>query len=414
MAWIFLLIAGLFEIVWAYAMKLSDGFTRPVASAVTIAAMIVSFALLSLAMRTLPLGTAYAIWTGIGALGAFVASRRRRNPIGWLLWAQGFMLLVAIAAEGYALRSELVAPLPGATGFGLIAHVIGGPILFAPFIAIFLLFPTGRLKSPRWRWVVRSAVVSGGLMAAVFLLHPGELRSMPLHQNPLGVEAVGSVWSVAEVPVALIFLGTLLAAAGSPFMRLRRATGVERQQIRWLTAAAGFLGIAIGIAPLLWTEVVPAPEWVWPVLFALAASFLPAAIGIAILRYRLYDIDVVINRTLVYGLLTGILAASYLGLVALMQFVLQPLTPQSDLSIVISTLAVAALFRPLRARLQTFIDRRFYRQRYDAAATLDRFSARLRDQVDLESLRSEVVGVVGTTMQPAHASLWLRSREKAR
>jgi 4-amino-4-deoxy-L-arabinose transferase-like glycosyltransferase len=235
-------------------------------------------------------------------------------------------------------------------------------------------------------------------------------ESSVLIDNPIGISGVPNAeGGTLGVATLLLFFVIIVGAIASMVVRFRRSRGTERQQLKWFTYAVALLFLL----PL--GDFAPLGGFVWDeIVFPAVIAFIPVATGIAILRYRLYDIDVVINRTLVYGLLTAILAASYLGIVAVTQLILQPLTPQSDLSIVISTLAVAALFRPLRARLQTFIDRRFYRQRYAAAGTLDRFSARLRDQVDLESLRSEVVGVVGTTMQPAHASLWLRPREEAR
>ena len=200
---------------------------------------------------------------------------------------------------------------------------------------------------------------------------------------------------------------SLLASVASLVVRLRRSRGDERQQIKWFLTAAAVLTLIIGIAPF--TFFTPGfPEWAWPVALLGSLSLIPIAAGVAILKYRLYEIDVIINRTLVYVALTAMLASAYLGIVVVLQRVLEPLTADSDIAIAGSTLAVAALFRPLRTRVQTFIDHRFYRRKYDAAATLSAFSSHLREQVDLDSLGRELVGVVGTTMQPAHASLWLR------
>jgi hypothetical protein len=349
-------------------------------------------------------------------VGALVASRRPDNRIAWILLGGSCAFMAGVTGIEYALRAVLVAPesLPA----GVFVAWLSQPITVAGaaplFTLTFLLFPNGRLPSPGWRWLVYAFVLLTVVALGAMMFKPGPMENVNVHgaaDNPFGIETAGFLSTVYYASVALL-IPVVAASVASVFVRYRRADLEQRLQIKWLAYAGLMLPVVFG----LWTFEefgVTLPGPVVDVFAIVAFWALPAAIGIAILRYRLYDIDVVINRTLVYGLLTGILAASYLGLVALMQLILQPLTPQSDLSIVISTLAIAALFRPLRARLQTFIDRRFYRRKYDAAATLDGFSARLRDQVDLESLRSEVVAVVGTTMQPAHASVWLRAREEA-
>jgi hypothetical protein len=347
-------------------------------------------------------------------VGALVASRRPDNPMGWILAGGSCAFMAGIAAGEYALNAVVVAPgtLPAAAFFAWLSEwmTVAG---IAPLLTFtFLLFPDGRPPSPRWRWLVHAFVALAVVGLGALMLKPGPLQSVSgALDNPFGIERAGFLRAVDQASLPM-FIVLIVACVASLFVRYRHAGAETRLQIRWLGYAGLMLPVVLGMWVLEDLGMTP-PRPVADIFAVLAFWGLPAAIGIAILRYRLYDIDVVINRTLVYGLLTAILAASYLGIVAVTQLILQPLTPQSDLSIVISTLAVAALFRPLRARLQTFIDRRFYRQRYDAAATLDRFSARLRDQVDLESLRSEVVGVVGTTMQPAHASLWLRPREEA-
>jgi hypothetical protein len=198
----------------------------------------------------------------------------------------------------------------------------------------------------------------------------------------------------------------------SLFVRLRQAAGVERQQLKWFAYAAALFALAIVfiVIPLA----LDTPSWfvrAATAMFTAAGATIPVAIGIAILRYRLYDIDRIINRTLVYGSLTVLLAAVYFGGVTATQAIFQTLTGQEQLpqlAIVVSTLVIAALFNPLRRRIQSFIDRRFYRRKYDAAKTLEAFSAKLRDETDLAALNDDLVGVVRETMQPAHASLWLR------
>jgi len=227
-------------------------------------------------------------------------------------------------------------------------------------------------------------------------------------RNPLGIEGFTNVYKAVLLTMAPLLS---VAAALSLFVRLHRAIGVERQQIKWFAYAAAATVIGIILAYII-PGVIDAPLWFERAGFALNIAFIPAipiAIGIAILRYRLYDIDLLINRTLVYGTLTATLVLVYLGCVVSLQYAFRALTGQeSQLAIVASTLAIAALFQPLRRRIQGFIDRRFYRRKYDAARVLAAFNARLRDEVDLDALGSDLIGVVEDTMQPAHVSLWMR------
>lgn len=220
-------------------------------------------------------------------------------------------------------------------------------------------------------------------------------------RNPFAVESA-AIQVLLAIGLTLMTIG-LLGAIGSLVLRLRRARGVERQQLKWFVAAAALMGLVSPFALIFWyrSSLVQLP-------MALAISAIPVACTIAILRYRLYDIDVVINRTLVYGALTATLAASYLVGVLLLQFALDPLTERSELAVAGSTLAVAALFRPARTRIQRVVDRRFYRSRYDAARTLEAFNARLRDQIDIEALGADLRAVVRETVAPASVTLWLR------
>jgi hypothetical protein len=211
-----------------------------------------------------------------------------------------------------------------------------------------------------------------------------------------------------------LFMTLAVAVAGgiSLVVRFRRARGVERQQLKWFAFSGVVFCAVFAIGPVLWyLPESPGTEWIWTVLFLLGASTIPVAVGIAILRYKLYEIDLLINRTLVYGSLTASLALVYFGGVAATQTIFRALTGQEQqpqLAIVVSTLVIAALFNPLRRRIQGFIDRRFYRRKYDTRKTLETFSAKLRDETDLDALRDDLVGVVRETMQPAHVSLWLR------
>jgi hypothetical protein len=347
---------------------------------------------------------------GVGAstVGAIIASRRTHNPIGWLLCASGLVFGVAMFASEYAIYTLLVSPgtLPAGEALASVnpLWVLG----FNLFVLMLILFPTGQLPRSRWRWVVYLyvAVALGEVIAMLFL--PGTLEGLDLIENPLGIEGL----PIGRKPVqALVFTGGLVASA-TLILRLRRGSWVERQQIKWLayaaTASAG--GSILTYTP---PEAIGA-RWVTSVgyvLLELGVLGIPISIGIAILRYRLYEIDTLINRTLVYGSLTAMLALVYFGGVTVTQALLRTLTGQEKLPqlvIVASTLLIAALFTPLRRRIQSFIDRRFYRRKYDARKTLEAFSAKLRDETDLEALNNDLVGVVRETMQPAHVSLWLR------
>jgi hypothetical protein len=341
-------------------------------------------------------------------VGALIASRRPDNPIGWLFCALGLLGLLVGLSEGYALYSLRTRPdsLPGGELMAWLAGLLQG----APPIAIvafaLLLFPNGRLLSFRWRPVVGINLLA---LVLVFLwsLEPGPIAGFELLTvtNPLGVEGAGPLLQLLGVIGFCLMLVATAAGVISLVLRFRRSRGEERQQLKWFAWAGGLFCSLFLVAPVLWAT---APETVWMMLFLLAVSTLPIATGIGILKHRLYDIDVVINRTLVYGSLTAILAGTYFGFVLLFQLALNPITEGSELAVAASTLAVAALFRPARRRIQAAVDRRFYRRKYDAARTLEAFSSRLREEIDLEALRAELTGVVRETMQPDHVSLWMR------
>jgi hypothetical protein len=279
--------------------------------------------------------------------------------------------------------------------------------MFALFTFFFLLFPNGRLPSRRWRpvaWLAGFAL--GGILFGAFA--PGSLLTSEV-ENPFG--AAGTTGDIVAAVYGLGWTLSLianLAAAISVVVRFRHARGEERLQIKWVAFAAGLNAFTFVATYTVLQEVWKDADPVVPILGLVA---IPIAAAFAIFKRRLYDIDVVINRTLVYGALTAILAGIYLGSVLLLQLALRPLTEESNLAIAVSTLAVAALFRPARARIQAAVDRRFYRRKYDAARTLERFGTRLRDEVDLDALGSELRRVVTDTMQPASVSLWLRMPE---
>jgi hypothetical protein len=340
-------------------------------------------------------------------VGMLLVQRSPENMIGWLFCAVGPLFGLTISSQAYVDNYILAEGVTGGfADFTLWVSVWTGPISYSLITAfLLLLFPTGRLLSRRWR---AAAFLTAG---SVTLLVVGTMLARELDdyeqlENPYAIGGALEKTLEAARGVGWILLSISVLLAGvSLIIRFRRSKGVERQQLKWMALAASLLFLS----QLSWFV----SEGLAQVLTGLSFTALPIAVCIAILRYRLYDIDLIINRTLVYGALTALLAATYFGMVILLQGVI-PAAGDSDLTIAGSTLAVAALFRPLRGRVQAFIDRRFYRRRYDAQRTLESFSARLRDEVDLDQLSTSLVGVVRDTMQPAHASLWMRPREVAR
>ena len=348
---------------------------------------------------------AAAIVAASGVLGVLVTSRHPRNPIGWLFCGVAVTGSLMSLSRGVAelwLDGKGVPDWIGETAawYGDVSWIL---VILPAATFLLLLFPDGRLPSPRWRAVAWCAGAGIGLLFVADSFDAGRLGDYPELSNPYGVDS-----PVLDALAAIAALGLTVAIVGSPLslvLRFRRAGRVQREQIKWLALAGAVAAVTFVIALAgydLWGSEVADGAIMVSVLM------IPVAAGVAILRHRLYDIDVVINRTLVYGALTATLAAAYLGSVLLLQLALSPLTEESDLAIAGSTLAVAALFRPARTRIQNAVDRRFYRRRYDAARTLEAFGVRLRDQVDLEALGGELRGVVADTMQPAHVSLWLR------
>jgi hypothetical protein len=357
-------------------------------------------------------------------VGALIASRRPKNPIGWICLADGFlwMFLSVIDYYGvYGLARPGSVPLP--VVIYALAQWLWVPTVGLLAIYLVLLFPDGGLPSRRWRplaWFSGVVIVSESVAQGLI---PGPLPDFGGVRNPFGLE--GRPW-VEDAANALLvpLLLCILASVVSLILRYRRSGGEVRQQIKWIAFAGSFLGLVfVGtmvsslilfyFAPETWegTSQTP-PFWLTLLFYVMLLSFggVPVAVAFAVLKYRLYNIDLLINRTLVYGALTATLALIYFGGVATTQTVFRTLTGQEQqpqLAVVVSTLVIAALFNPLRWRIQSFMDRRFYRKKYDAAKTLEAFSAKLRDETDLEALSNELVGVVRETMQPAYVSLWL-------
>jgi hypothetical protein len=346
-------------------------------------------------------------------VGVLIASRRPENAIGWMFCVIGLASVWQFFAQEYAYYALITQPgaLPG--GAWIAWTALWTSSVWALMLFALLLFPNGRLPSPRWRpfaWVAAAVFTLGVVLLA---LEPGRLPEVRV-RNPTGIEQVAGIMKLSQSILIPVTLGIILAIGASVVVRFRRARGEEREQLKWLAYSVGVL-VSMAALAFLNFQVLDNPfpfiGIVVPVVSMVAVAGIPVAIGVAILRYRLYEIDIVINRTLVYGSLTASLAALYFGGVATTQALLRALTGQEQqpqLAIVVSTLVIAALFNPLRRRIQRFIDRRFYRSKYDAAKTLEAFSAKLRDETDLDTLSDDLVGVVSETMQPAHVSLWLR------
>jgi hypothetical protein len=352
------------------------------------------------------------------ATGVLIARRQPRNTIGWLLLGIGLVWGLAALADNYARYGLLLNPgsVPGPDVAAAISEGAWAPGFGLMGTFLVLLYPDGHLPSPRWRPV---ALLSAATILLVFIvvdLAPGRLEESPVPTlpNPLAVGSPDTAWAVLLVTVPLLPL-CIVACAVALVRRFRRSVGIERQQLKWL-AAAGAAVAAIYLLTMASTlpsqmTASDAPGWVSALQRVTFLPFilLPLAIGIAILRYRLYDVDVVINRTLVYGSLTVTLAGIYLGSVLFLQLVLAPHTSESDLAVAGSTLAVAALFQPARGRIQRVVDRRFYRARYDSARILEGFSDQLRHSIDLGALETDLRRVVTESMQPQHVSLWLHT-----
>jgi hypothetical protein len=347
--------------------------------------------------------------------GALLVTRRPENLIGYLFLLVGLGFPLAFGAEEYAVRALVLQPgsLPAGIWMAWISQW-SFILWFAPLPIVLLLFPDGRLPSRRWRPVLIVVIFASVAWAVVSAFHPGRLGSGQLaaFSNPVGVEMIGALADVTQ-PDSLVGLAFLLCALGA-ITRFRRARGVERQQLKLFAYTAGLIATilaALLLVPLAADVVAMDASGLADVLWiTFIASFAAIAIAVtvAILRYRLYDIDLLINRTVVYAATSAAIAVIFfVGIVAL-QALLRPLTAGSDLSIAASTLASFALFQPVRRRVQGAVDRRFDRARYDAARTLDAFADRLRDEVDLDALRADLLGAVERTMAPAHASVWLR------
>lgn len=338
------------------------------------------------------------------AAGALIVSRQPENLIGWLLIIGGVGGALNVFLSSYV---STFTVLPGRPWLAWVAQWIWAGFL-GPTLLVLQLFPDGSVLTRRWRLVVWLSIGAFALVAVGTALSPGPFADYPHIRNPLGVEALrGTPIEDGGIAWTLVIAAIVLSAA-SLIVRYRRSSGERRQQLKWVAFAAAVLAAGWILAAFTFQFGL---STLGNILIGVGLLTLPISMGVAILKYRLYDVDLVINRTLVYGLLTALLIGFYVAASVGLGAGARTLTGQENNSLVIaaSTLAVAALFGPARRRIQTFIDRRFYRRKYNAVRTLEAFSSRLREQVDLEALTGELLGVVRDTVQPAHVSLWLRS-----
>jgi hypothetical protein len=378
--------------------------------------VLIACALVLAVQNRYPVSELYFLMTEVSAalVGALIASRQPRNPVGWFIIGHALCFTLGELGRQYAIYGVLTNPgsLPLAGAVASLAYWAWFPGLMLMIVFLPLYFPDGRLLSPRWRPVAGLAVFVAVLLTALAVVRPGgyETRGIP---NPLGIEGLNDLGFLSgALEVLLPGLGVLvgLLAVGSLVARFWRSRGVERQQMKWFVyAAVLFISLSV-LKQILGVRVPPIVD---EISFVVTLQALWVAIGFAVLNYRLYDVDVVVNRTLVYTVLTTVLALLYFGSIALLQAVLIALTGQgAQLAVVASTLLIAALFNPIRHRTQDLVDRRFYRNKYDAEQVLAAFSDKLRDETDLERLSEDLLVVVRETVQPEHAGLWLRERSR--
>jgi MFS family permease len=351
----------------------------------------------------------FAVWIAVAtAVGGLVASRRPENAVGWLLLATAACIGVGLFTTVYAawaFESHAGTPPLGAVAAWLQTW------LFAPtgalLLYLVLLFPTGRLPSPRWRWVGRIGAAATAAAVVAFAFMPGPLDAIKSVDNPLGIPGARPIFERIQLVALITLAAAVLLGLLSIVLRLRRARGDERQQVKWFTynvvalvvllVASTFLSRPTGIG--IWLGFLP---------WYLGFLALPISIGIAILRYRLYDIDRIVSRTLSYAIVTALLGGIFALVIVVPALIVGSGRKTPDYQIAIATLVAAALFRPVLRRVQSVVDRRFNRRRYDAEKTVGAFTARLREQIDIDALGAELTGVVRSTMQPTRAFLWLK------
>ena len=344
-----------------------------------------------------------------GLLGLSIVRRRPGNPIGWIFILFSLLAGVLVFADGYATYGLIAVPgsLPDVDLFGWLTNWLWVPVSFSVLALLPLVFPEGNLLSRRWRWPLRLVLFQMAALSVGLAFTPGKLEDYDI-PNPFAPNTGKAFEILSWIGFILIFVCLPLVAA-SIVLRFRRSRGLERLQVKWLAAGAVAVAVVFFASAVLDGLLVGDG---WSLTVPVALTFIVLATGIAVLRYRLYEIDRIVNRTVVYGAVTALLAGLYFGIVLALQQVFSGFTRGNDLAIAGSTLAVAALFRPARRRIQAIVDRRFYRRRYDAEQTLAAFSHRLRDEIDLDNLGADLGAVVQETMQPTHVSLWLRREDE--
>ena len=337
-------------------------------------------------------------------MGGLVAAHVPGNAIGWIFLGIPLGGALAGITENLAFQGLYHDPgsVPGAIGFAWVYAWVWYPTV-GLLGFVLLLYPTGKVPGPRWRFVAWALGVVLAVMTLGYMFYPGPLdKDTRLPDNPLGIQALQGVFDRSDTAASISVAGLVIAAVVSVIVRFRRSRGDERQQMKWMAFAAALLGagfVAQGVFGL------------GDVTFAVAISTLPVALGIALFRYRLYDIDRVINRTLVYGASTALLGGAYVGLVVASEAVFEPVAGGSSVAVAVSTLVVAGLFLPVRTRVQRFVDRRFYRSKVNAEETLARFGAQLRRESDLDAILGELHGAVREAIQPTQVWVWLRPEE---
>lgn len=359
----------------------------------------------------------FAAFGWFALLGGLVVARRPGNPLGWMMASVGLMVGLAAGTHGYATYAYVVRGIDSAW-VGWLAWPntwYWYALLTVTFALIPLHFPTGTLPSPRWRPVLwttvaaTSAICIIGALTERITLQPLRASVEATVANPIGIEGLAQIEDLYIFgPLSVLGAVGIIGGVVALGTRFRGSTGVERQQMKWLFAVAALFPL------LIVAELLSVPDLVGGLGFGALVNAIPLAIGLAILRYRLYDIDRIISRTVAYVLVVAVLGVVYAGSVVAFQAVLSPLAGGSDLAVAAATLAVAALFGPVRRRLREVADRRFNRSRYDAVQEIERFGARLRDEVDLDTLAADLVAISRSTLLPRQAGLWLRSDGAAR
>ncbi len=399
------------------------GYSTNRKAALYVASYLVVIVLVPLLSSWLMLNPGYSISIYVGSwalpilllplttVGALISARQPGNPVGWIMMTIGFGWAVPAILSTHSDNPDTITGAPLASWVIWLGNWSYVPALVLLFTALPLLFPTGKLPSRRWKpvlWLAALAIILWSFETAYVGDEPDSDIQPP---DAINSETLARIASSIDVLVLMAVAGAAIAAILSIVVRFRHAQGIERLQMKWFAFVIAILTVAIllsGAGDFGDTDLLNTISSAgWLVTFAATIFGLPIAIGFAILRYRLYEIDRIINRSLVYGSLTVLLLLSFVGSVVLFQFLLDPVTAGNDLAVAGSTLLVAALFRPVRNGLQHFVDRRFYRQKYDARQVLQDFSVTAREAVQLDQLTSSLTDVVATTVQPAHVSIWL-------